>query len=162
MPQEMEKVFRGAGVSLFPERHKDLETECSCPDWSNPCKHIAAVYYLLGEEFDRDPFLILRMRGMSREEFLALLGQSSKRKRPARAEEELPPEPLSAVPALFWAAGVIPEDLAGEAPDGAVGASLPRRLGKFPFWRGSQDFFAFLDLAYARAFTQAAAALMRR
>ena len=54
----------------FPERLKDLKTDCSCPDWSNPCKHIAAVYYLLGEEFDRDPFLIFKLRGMSREELL--------------------------------------------------------------------------------------------
>lgn len=57
MPAEIEQAFRDAKVSLFPERLGDLKTDCSCPDWSNPCKHIAAVYYLLGEEFDRDPFL---------------------------------------------------------------------------------------------------------
>src|SRR5207247_2013948 len=45
MPEDVEKAFEGAGLSLFPERRKDLTTECSCPDWSNPCKHIAAVYY---------------------------------------------------------------------------------------------------------------------
>ncbi len=77
MPNEMEEVFRGAGVSLFPERYNDLKTDCTCPDSSNPCKHIAAVFYLLGEEFDRDPFLIFKMRGMSREEFLALLGEGA-------------------------------------------------------------------------------------
>jgi hypothetical protein len=92
MPHEMDEVFRGAGASLFPEQYRDLETECSCPDWSNPCKHIAAVYYLLGEEFDRDPFLIFRMRGMTREEFLALLGESGAKQRPAAAET-LPPDP---------------------------------------------------------------------
>src|SRR3990172_8441611 len=58
MPLDIEKVFGEAGLSLFPEKLKDLETVCSCPDWSNPCKHIAAVYYLLAEEFERDPFLI--------------------------------------------------------------------------------------------------------
>ena len=55
---------------MFPERGDDLETDCSCPDWSNPCKRIAAVYLLLGEECDRDPFLIFRMRGMDREDLL--------------------------------------------------------------------------------------------
>src|SRR5262249_52421381 len=38
MPQDIEQAFIKAGLSLFPERLKDLETDCSCPDWSNPCK----------------------------------------------------------------------------------------------------------------------------
>ncbi|MDP2948270.1 MAG: SWIM zinc finger family protein, partial [Chloroflexota bacterium] len=63
MPQDIEEAFRAAGVSLFPTRRGDLESDCSCPDWANPCKHVAAVYYLLAEEFDRDPFLIFRLRG---------------------------------------------------------------------------------------------------
>jgi len=153
MPHQIDEVFRGAGVSLFPGRYDDLKTDCSCPDWSNPCKHIAAVYYLLGEEFDRDPFLIFKMRGMSREEFLGLLGESGARGPPA---ETLPPEPLPATPALFWAAGAVPEDLTGEAPAAPVGAALPKRLGKFPFWRGSQGLVEFLDAVYAQASSEAA------
>lgn len=73
MPQDIEQAFENAGLSLFPQKSGDLETNCSCPDWSNPCKHIAAVYYLLGEEFDRDPFLLFKLRGMNREEFIGLL-----------------------------------------------------------------------------------------
>ena len=65
MPREIEQAFRREGLSLFPTKLSDLKTSCTCPDWSNPCKHIAAVYYLLGEEFDRDPFLIFKMRGMT-------------------------------------------------------------------------------------------------
>jgi len=76
MPQEIEQAFAAVGLSLFPEKLRDLETSCSCPDWSNPCKHIAAVYYLLGEEFDRDPFLIFKLRGMGREEFLESLSST--------------------------------------------------------------------------------------
>jgi uncharacterized Zn finger protein len=71
MPQDIETVFKDAGLSLFPGQRADLTTACSCPDWSNPCKHIAADYYLLGEEFDRDTFLIFRLRGLSREELFA-------------------------------------------------------------------------------------------
>ena len=48
MPENIEDAFRDAGLSLFPDRGDDLETNCSCPDWSNPCKHVAAVYLLLG------------------------------------------------------------------------------------------------------------------
>ena len=150
MPQEMEEIFRGAGVSLFPEAYRDLATECSCPDWSNPCKHIAAVYYLLGEEFDRDPFLIFRMRGMSRENFLGLCGGSSV----AAAPVALPPEPLPPTPAEFWK----PVKLAMQpAPEIRVTeAALARRLGKFPFWRGNRNFHEFLDEVYSRASARAA------
>jgi uncharacterized Zn finger protein len=86
MPQDIEQAFKAAGLSLFPEKLKDLATDCSCPDWSNPCKHIAAVYYLLGEEFDRDPFLIFKLRGMTREGLVGLLGAS-----PALLEADEPP-----------------------------------------------------------------------
>ena len=72
-PQDIEEVFGRPGSRSFPTRCKDLETDCSCPDWSNPCKHIAAVYYLLGEEFDRDPFLIFKLRGMDRDTLVGLL-----------------------------------------------------------------------------------------
>jgi len=158
MPQEMEEVFRGARVSLFPERANDLITDCSCPDWSNPCKHIAAVYYLLGEEFDRDPFLIFRMRGMDRGEFLALLGESAVPS-PRPTAEVQPPEPLPASPAAFWAAGAIPGNLTGEVSLMAPGAAVARRLGKFPFWRGNQDFFEYLEQVYAKAAARAARVL---
>jgi len=79
MPLDIEKVFKEAGLSLFPEKLKDLKTACSCPDWSNPCKHIAAVYYLLAEEFDRDPFLIFKLRGMNREDLIAMLSRAGKK-----------------------------------------------------------------------------------
>lgn len=70
MPREVETAFWAAHVSLFPTTRSDLDTECSCPDWANPCKHVAAVYYLLGERFDEDPFLIFELRGRQRERLL--------------------------------------------------------------------------------------------
>ncbi len=58
-----------------PARVTTFRADCSCPDWANPCKHIAATYYLLAEAFDDDPFLILRWRGRDRDELLSdLLG----------------------------------------------------------------------------------------
>jgi uncharacterized Zn finger protein len=73
MPAEIEQVFARAGAPLFPTRAGDLHMECSCPDWGEPCKHAAAVIYLLAEAFDDDPFEILRWRGRDRTTLLANL-----------------------------------------------------------------------------------------
>jgi uncharacterized Zn finger protein len=157
MPQEIEQVFTRARLSLFPAKLRDLETNCSCPDWSNPCKHIAAVYYLLGEEFDRDPFLVFRMRGLSREELIELLGATGAVPRapapqPHTAATEAPREPLVADANIFWrGVGVLPADLLGEINLPPVSAALPKRLGSFPFWRGTERFLEALDPVYAQA-----------
>jgi len=82
MPQEIEQAFESAKVSLFPSHRNDLKTDCSCPDYSNPCKHIAAAHYILGERFDEDPFLIFRLRGRTQEQAMQEL-----RKRRAGADE---------------------------------------------------------------------------
>ncbi len=153
LPQEVEGVFKEVGLSLFPKTLRDLDTDCSCPDSSNPCKHIAAVYYLLGEEFDRDPFLILRLRGLSREELTELLGKGASAATAAAepAREQAPPEPLPADPAGFWKAGDLPADLLGEVAVPPVAAALPRRLGSFPFWRGGERFLDALETVYKQA-----------
>lgn len=70
MPHDIEEAFAACSLSLFPASADDLQTTCSCPDWANPCKHVAAVYFLLAEAFDDDPFLILRWRGRDRDELL--------------------------------------------------------------------------------------------
>jgi uncharacterized Zn finger protein len=70
MPDEIEGAFTEAGLSLFPRGTQDLGTDCSCPDWANPCKHIAATLYILAEQFDRDPWAILAWRGRTREQVL--------------------------------------------------------------------------------------------
>lgn len=73
MPKEIDKAFRGGGASLFPTKETDLVTECSCPDWANPCKHVAATHYVLGEAFDRDPFLLFELRGRTKNQVLDAL-----------------------------------------------------------------------------------------
>ena len=71
MPEDIEEVFAELGLALFPASSAELSMYCSCPDWEVPCKHIAAVFYLLAEAFDDDPFAILAWRGRSREDLLA-------------------------------------------------------------------------------------------
>jgi uncharacterized Zn finger protein len=156
MPQDIEELFQQAKLSLFPERLKDLTTDCSCPDSSNPCKHIAAVYYLIGEEFDRDPFLLFRLRGLDRDELLSQLGSSEKKAvkgndQPGSPEPTIPPEPLPTDPGAFWNGGQLPNDPGGMVNIPRVSAALPRRLGNFPFWRGSDHFLATLEKIYAEA-----------
>ncbi|MDD1702666.1 MAG: SWIM zinc finger family protein [Methanoregula sp.] len=70
IPQEIESVFARCRLSLLPVSARDIRTDCSCPDSANPCKHIAAVYYILAEQFDRDPFLIFSLRGRDRDAVL--------------------------------------------------------------------------------------------
>ena len=76
MPQDIEKIFSKADVELFPSSKSDLKTECSCPDYANPCKHIAAVYYILAEKFDENPFLIFELRGKSKNDLIEMLREA--------------------------------------------------------------------------------------
>ncbi len=73
MPQQIDEVFREAGASLFPQQRKDLKASCSCPDAGDPCKHVAAIHYVLGEALDRDPFLLFELRGRTKDEVLDAL-----------------------------------------------------------------------------------------
>ena len=164
MPDNIEDVFRDAGLSLFPDKGADLETDCSCPDWSNPCKHIAAVYLLLGEEFDRDPFLVFKLRGVERGELVGLVGRQTAARSKAggyeatlgsfseQAPSHPPPEPLPADPDEFWGqANAEKEDAYGVARIPTISAALPKRLSSFPFWRGKESFIPALEEVYRKA-----------
>ena len=105
MPADIEEVFEACDVSLFPESYRDMRTQCSCPDHANPCKHIAAVFYILAERFDDDPFLIFRWRGRSRETVLENLREL--RGDDAEASQEVSfdrgdDRPLSECQDEFW------------------------------------------------------------
>jgi uncharacterized Zn finger protein len=76
MPERIDDVFRAAKTSLFPQQRRDLSTSCSCPDVGDPCKHVAATHYLIGEALDRDPFLLFELRGRTREQVLAALREA--------------------------------------------------------------------------------------
>ena len=152
MPQNIEEAFRAAGVPLFPQNTKDLTTNCSCPDWANPCKHVAAVHYILGDQFDQDPFLIFRLRGRDREAILAEL----RALRAAGAEEPAadvepepePGEPLPADPSAFWTPGEAMALVRPQVRPPAVEGALLRRLGPPPFGGDRIDAAASLGEAY--------------
>ena len=151
MPTDIEDAFSEAGLSLFPEKKSDLKTDCSCPDFANPCKHIAAVYYLLGEEFDRDPFLLFELRGIKRERLVELIAGSESSSAVVEDSEEIAPDPLPIDPDVFWS---VPNkrDLAfGEVNIPRIEAALPKRLGGFPFWRSDTDLNKTLETIYHTA-----------
>jgi uncharacterized Zn finger protein len=73
MPQDIEKVFTANGLSLFPFTLSDVRSKCSCPDKANPCKHVAAVYYQLGDRFSEDPFVLFQLRGRTKADIISKL-----------------------------------------------------------------------------------------
>jgi uncharacterized Zn finger protein len=102
VPPDLEELFTGLGAPLFPQAVADLRMRCTCPDRAVPCKHLAATFYLLAEEFDEDPFQILHWRGRSRDDLLSRLrllrgGGVEGTRRPDRAR---PPAPVGAAAAL--------------------------------------------------------------
>lgn len=73
MPQNIEEVFTANGLSIFPFTLSDIRSKCSCPDKANPCKHIGAVYYQLGDRFSEDPFVLFQLRGRTKDQIIAAL-----------------------------------------------------------------------------------------
>ena len=164
MPRDVEQAFAAAGLSLFPVRPAELRSECSCPDPANPCKHVAATYYILAEAFDADPFLVLQWRGRGRDALLDRL-RALRDAHVAQAQDALPaeeasvdagaPEAPPAVPADFWRAGAELASLAFSPRAPAVPDAVLRQLGPVPPEAGGPAADAALARAYA-AFTRAA------
>jgi uncharacterized Zn finger protein len=173
MPHEIEEVFDDCGTPLFPRSVTDLDMHCSCPDWGVPCKHLAAVCYVLAEEFDRDPFGLLAWRGKGREELLAALrriqaaaygspaGQDPAaldlRSGPApspgaawRASLDAPARPLAECLEAFWSPGLSPARLRAlaTAPSPAAPDLLLRMFPPPPVQVRTKDLAELLTPAY--------------
>ena len=156
----LEEIFEELGLSLYPKNEQDLVTRCTCPDTANPCKHLASVYLLLGEEFDRDPFLLFTLRGMRRDKLLAIIEKNLPQALDAEAlreDDEVvpvedPKQELQLDPDIFWKGAFrMPEDAMGDVAPPAIAAALPRRLGPFPFWQGQKTLLDTLEPVYRRA-----------
>ncbi len=158
MPYDIEELFASCKLALFPRSAGELAATCTCPDWENPCKHIAATYYILAERFDEDPFLIFAWRGRDQDELVERLrarrvpagrGAKTSTTSASASEASEPGVALSAVLDSFWSCG--PEldtfhvsPLAGEAPD-----ALLRQLGPAPVEVGDHNLAEVLVGAYA-------------
>lgn len=139
MPGNIESAFESAGVSLFPSRIGDLVTSCSCPDWANPCKHVAATHYILGDRFDDDPFLLFRMRGRSQEQIMDALRA---RRGQSIADTSTFDEELTVMPSLedlienFWEPSEPIDSFPLTINPPAVDMPMLKRLGEPAFLPG--------------------------
>jgi len=136
MPPDVEDAFAACSLSLFPASSYELETSCSCPDWANPCKHLAATYYILAERFDDDPFLVFAWRGRPR----ALLMERLRARR-GGSGDGLPDgggapadegRPLGDDLDRFWLPGGDLSDLVHEPRAAEVPDVVLRELGPLP------------------------------
>lgn len=159
MPPDVETAFKAARVSLFPETHHDLTTRCSCPDEANPCKHLAAVFYLLGERFDQDPFLIFRLRGRTREEVLSALRTRRAGEAAASAvtttDKPADGRPLEELISTFWQEGAALDHFTVSIVAPEVGALLLKRLGAPPLGQEANEMNIALTRTYAAVTSQA-------
>lgn len=58
---EILNIAKNCGLQVFPTQWNDLQMYCNCPDWAVPCKHLAAVIYMMSREIDNNPFLIFEI-----------------------------------------------------------------------------------------------------
>ena len=116
MPADIERAFAASGKRLFPFKLQEVRSECTCPDKANPCKHISAVYFLMGDRFSEDPFVLFQLRGRNRARLLEDLAEyrrkalanlarkakSKKANTPPSDSTPLPPHAAVQDPALWW------------------------------------------------------------
>jgi uncharacterized Zn finger protein len=152
MPREIEEVFADCGTPLFPRSARDMPMSCSCPDWEVPCKHLAAVCYVLAEAFDTDPFGILAWRGRDRDDLLAALRQLTAGPEQApRPVLEVADRPLAECLPGFWSPGLSPGRLRALPTAPATAPDLLLRSFEPPAVRvRGQDLATLLTPAYQR------------
>lgn len=167
VPDNIEAGFSKLNLHLLPHSESDFTTSCSCPDWSNPCKHIAGVYYLVAAELDQDPFLLFELRGISREELKLQLAKtplgevlSSAMDAQEVAIEPVdsyytPPETIEVDESLsykeFWQGKKrLPSKVESVTP-GAIAGILVKKAGDFPpFWHKDASFVEVMEDFYGR------------
>ncbi|KJU84690.1 SWF/SNF family helicase [Candidatus Magnetobacterium bavaricum] len=74
LPEGILSLLDSHKIHLFPSSWNDVQSNCSCPDWANPCKHLAAVYYIIANEIDKNPFIVFNLRGMPTERLISAAG----------------------------------------------------------------------------------------
>ncbi|MEV0842353.1 hypothetical protein AB0I55_22795 [Actinocatenispora sera] len=114
VPAEVEALVATVGVALVPDA-TELVQECSCPQWSVPCRHLTATLRALARSFDEDPFRLLLWRGRGRERLRARLQTLTAARPstvvPAGPETGRVPSPLPGSARAYWL-GEHPEQLA--------------------------------------------------
>ena len=166
MPESIEELFEEHGLSLFPSKMDDFTTRCNCDGehGETPCRCVIAVYYLLAEEFDRDPFLFLKLRGLDRQSLIDSIGNTAKNRKSRQKKVKLEQligdfadsnlgeeKDLSSDVNVFWKGGAVTDELLGDVRVPPASGALAKHLGHFPMWRGEERFLDALDFVYKKA-----------
>lgn len=149
LPAELLQIGEENNIKIFPQSWQDIKLNCNCPDWAVPCKHLAAVIYMVANEIDQNPSLVftlhnfdiieelknldIRLESLRRENVLSLndcIGKSSRKKKSKKADVQPDIPDFSTI-----------ENLLAVIPD----LFLPDTL----FYSG--DFKALLKSIYKRA-----------
>jgi len=154
MPDDIERAFAASGKRLFPFKLQEVRSECSCPDKANPCKHISAVYYLMGDRFSEDPFVLFQLRGRSRSQLLKELAERRKQRLQEQRESGEAPAALSPTlapppdPGRWWSySAALDPDLVVITPamEGSTGLDEAGELPLAPEPRFPEANQRFLD-----------------
>jgi len=167
VPDRIEEVFAPRSLALLPQNQRDFATSCSCPDYYNPCKHIAGLCYRLAASLDQDPFLLFELRGLPRDQLRSELETSPLGQILATAFEA-PDLPLEPAPAYyttpvrkpiegaisyrdFWAGRRRLPPASDLGSPASVPALLIKKQGDYPpFWPKEQSFIGVMEEIYER------------
>jgi uncharacterized Zn finger protein len=167
VPNNIDDAFSDLNLHLLPHSHRDFITKCSCPDWENPCKHIAGVYYLVAAQLDQDPFLLFELRGISRQKLLQELAKTPLGKILSSSiqQQEIPLNPVTSyytkpeiVPVTeianlkeFWHS---PQRLTQNneiVKEATIPAIVVKKGGDYPaFWNKDTSFIEVMEEMYQR------------
>lgn len=88
-PEELAGLFNQTGEGLFPTP-REIKFSCSCPDWADMCKHVAAVLYGIGARLDEDPALFFKLRNIEMEALVQKSIEEKMKSMLKNAEKETP------------------------------------------------------------------------
>jgi uncharacterized Zn finger protein len=172
VPENIEDSFTAVSKNLLPHSRKDFKTECSCPDYSNPCKHIAGLCYRLSSELDQDPWLLFEMRGISKADLQSELAKSPLGKALASelgSEDMLEIKPTTSyftkpqtslcteVPTLkqFWQGQKrLPQAIPFTTPNHVSAIAIKKQGDYPPFWQKDSSFIETMEELYERVKTK--------
>ncbi|MDF1757834.1 MAG: SWIM zinc finger family protein [Legionellaceae bacterium] len=165
IPDNIDDAFSSTDY-LLPKSYDDVDASCSCPDWDNPCKHIAGVYYRIANILDSDPMLLFSLRGISSDQLILELKQtelgsafseflSSPEETHVVLEDRYYPkitdlqQKTLTSQTSFWEMGTTNEVDTEPAYENKVVAALVKKQGDFPpFWNRHNSFIVFMESFY--------------
>ncbi len=164
IPSDIDDAFSSS--YLLPRSYEDVEASCSCPDWDNPCKHIAGVYYRLANILDSEPMILFSLRGISPYQLIVELKNSelgkafseflsSTEDNKVELENTLYPEIVElhheslSSQSSFWEMGIMNEVEKEPPSTTTVAAALVKKQGDYPpFWNRHNSFIAVMENFY--------------